>query len=648
MELKVKKNCSFMRGLSNHSNIYIYNNYDDTKLFFEKNDQEFLLSIEKLISFFTRPKVVLRLYNENNEIINIGTQKVHFESNTYLKQNNHNYYIFIDSKRNLSLIYNKKPSLNYFYNKDAVYKGSSVDNGTVNLNFEFSVKYFKPTTLKASIVVRKTKESKSFNVNNFVVSELTSNKYKIRASLRLDIEDIQLLIGENNDISNYDFHVYDVFFHFEVNELPLTDLTPKIAFNKSEEKIYNDENWINYDNNNMLLVRFYRTFHGYLSFKLSVIPKETYHYYRQNVILNHKPIKKSKPTIVCIEYPSSAQDNGLAFFEYLLKNYSNKYNIYYVIHKNSADLDNLKQYKDNVIFYKTAENLKVLYEADIICHTHTSYYILPFRVNELERELATKKRVFLQHGIIGVRDLRYMYGRKKHERFTDLFVVSSSREKKIITNNYGFSPNEVILTGLPRFDLLIEESKNNKLNINQKKKVLIMPTWRPGLDNLSDEEFKKTNYYKTFTSLINNESIKKLANLNDVEFMIFMHRNFQKYNHLFKSNFVKILSDIDHNIKDLLYDSSLLITDYSSVALDFAIMRRKVIYYQPDTIMETSLNPSSTMELPGIIVENEQKLLEELKNFRFDSGIKLSSIYKFNDTKACRRIFKKMKKQFKL
>ena len=99
--------------------------------------------------------------------------------------------------------------------------------------------------------------------------------------------------------------------------------------------------------------------------------------------------------------------------------------------------------------------------------------------------------------------------------------------------------------------------------------------------------------------------------------MIFMHRNFQKYNHLFKSNFVKILSDIDHNIKDLLYDSSLLITDYSSVALDFAIMRRKVIYYQPDTIMETSLNPSSTMELPGIIVENEQKLLEELKNFRF-------------------------------
>lgn len=39
MELKVKENCFIMRGLSNHSNIYIYNNYDDTKLFFEKNEK---------------------------------------------------------------------------------------------------------------------------------------------------------------------------------------------------------------------------------------------------------------------------------------------------------------------------------------------------------------------------------------------------------------------------------------------------------------------------------------------------------------------------------------------------------------------------------------------------------------------------------
>ncbi|WP_432755823.1 CDP-glycerol glycerophosphotransferase family protein [Staphylococcus equorum] len=175
-----------------------------------------------------------------------------------------------------------------------------------------------------------------------------------------------------------------------------------------------------------------------------------------------------------------------------------------------------------------------------------------------------------------------------------------------------------------------------------------MPTWRPGLDNLTDEEFKKTEYYKAFYSLINNGFIKNLADQKNIEFTIFMHRNFQKYNHLFNSSFVKTLSDRDHNIKDLLYDSSLLITDYSSVALDFAIMRRKVIYFQPDIIMESNLNASDNIKLPGIIVKNEGMLLEELKSFKFNSNIDLSNIYKFKDKKARKRIFKQMKRQFNI
>lgn len=647
MELLVKNKCFIMKTAS-YSNIYLYNDHEDTKLYFHKKDGEFLLSIEKLIAFFIVPKRILKLYDENNNVINVSKEKIKFGNNTYLKQEDHTYYIFLDSEDNLSIIYNKKPSLNFLYNKDAKYKGSSVDKEVINLKFEFSVKHFKPTSLRASIIVRKSKKSKSFKINNFTVSDISINEFKISATLKLDKEDIKLLIGENPDISNYDFNVYDIFFHYEINEFPLTNLMPKISFNKNDEFIYNDENWIDYDDENVILCRSYRTFHGYLSFKLSILPKETYQYYKQNIILNYKNIKKNKPTIVCIEYPSSAQDNGLAFFEYLLENYSDKYNVYYVIHKNSPNLENLKKFKSNVIFYKTPENLRVLYEADIICHTHTSYYILPFRVNELERELSTKKRVFLQHGIIGVRNLQNMYGRKPNERFTDLFVVSSKREKDIITSDYGFKSNEVILTGLSRFDSLIKERKNNKLKVKKKKKVLIMPTWRPGLDNLTDEEFKQTEYYKAFFSLINNRFIKDLANKNNIEFNIFMHRNFQKYNHLFNSNFVKILSDNDYNIKDLLYDSSLLITDYSSVALDFAIMRRKVIYFQPDIIMENKSIGFDNIKLPGIIVKNENMLLEELKSFKFDSNIDLSNIYKFRDTRARKRIFKQMKKQFNI
>lgn len=274
------------------SNIYVYNDQNDTKLFFTKRNEEFLLSIENLIAFFTTPEIILNLYNENNEIINIKKQKVKFENNTYLKQKNHTYYIFINSEDNLSLLYNKKPSLNFFYNKDAIYKGASVKKDIINLKFEFSVKHFKPISLRSSIIVRKTKKSKSFKINDFEISEISPNGYKVFATLKLDIEDIKLLLGEDADISNYDFHVYDVFFHYEIEELPLTNLMPKISFSKKEEYIYKDENWIDYDEKNKLLLRFYRTFHGYLSFKLSVLPQETYQYYKKKIILNYRPVKK--------------------------------------------------------------------------------------------------------------------------------------------------------------------------------------------------------------------------------------------------------------------------------------------------------------------------------------------------------------------
>ncbi|MEX6216477.1 CDP-glycerol glycerophosphotransferase family protein [Mammaliicoccus sciuri] len=331
-----------------------------------------------------------------------------------------------------------------------------------------------------------------------------------------------------------------------------------------------------------------------------------------------------------------------------MKNYSKKYNVYYIVNENSTDLRNLENYKENVVFYKSPENLKVLYEADIICHTHTSYYTLPFRANELERELGTKKRVFLQHGIIGVRNLRGMYARKPHERFTDLFVVSSEREKNIIVNGYGFSEDEAILTGLPRFDLLIKEKRNIIKKLKKKKKILLMPTWRPGQDVLSDEEFMKTDFYKTFMNLINSEKFKELIATNKYSVDLFLHRNFQKYNHLFKSDVVNTLSNQQHDIKNLLYESNVMITDYSSVGLDFAIMGKKVLYYQPDQIMENQLKSINNIDLPGKVVTSDDELINQLKVLKADSNIDLSNLYKFKDKKACDRIMSYMIKQFNI
>lgn len=58
----------------------------------------------------------------------------------------------------------------------------------------------------------------------------------------------------------------------------------------------------------------------------------------------------------------------------------------------------------------------------------------------------------------------------------------------------------------------------------------------------------------------------------------------QKYIDKFstKSNRIKIVNNQNSEIRDLLIESAVMITDYSSVGMDFAYMKKPVIYYQFD------------------------------------------------------------------
>src|SRR5699024_4732034 len=63
-----------------------------------------------------------------------------------------------------------------------------------------------------------------------------------------------------------------------------------------------------------------------------------------------------------------------------------------------------------------------------------------------------------------------------------------------------------------------------------------------------------------------------------------IHRNFEKYLHLFESSssLIEIAETYSFDIQDLIIESDLLITDYSSVSIDYAYMKKPVFYYQFD------------------------------------------------------------------
>src|SRR5699024_9223804 len=238
--------------------------------------------------------------------------------------------------------------------------------------------------------------------------------------------------------------------------MPISNYAPRIKGNSSNILDENDEIWGVFDDINMMLLKIYFTDHSNLSCRLFLVPKLTYSYYLKMKQINVQTQQKSKPTIICCEYPEKAQDNGYVFFKYLIKNYADNFNIYYLISDNSKDIKNLNGYERNLIQYKSVEHIKLFEKADLIIHSHTPNYALPFFTNFLENKVKEKNKLFLQHGVIASKDVSHIYGRKPTNEFTNLFVVSSEREKKEVFEKYNYPLEDIILTGLPRFDTIME------------------------------------------------------------------------------------------------------------------------------------------------------------------------------------------------
>jgi CDP-glycerol glycerophosphotransferase (TagB/SpsB family) len=180
-----------------------------------------------------------------------------------------------------------------------------------------------------------------------------------------------------------------------------------------------------------------------------------------------------------------------------------------------------------------------------------------------------------------------------------------------------------------------------------------MPTWRKYLKGFSETEFKSSEYYQRFTSLLCNKSLHCLLDQYDYDLVFYPHYEIQRYIHLFSSNHprVVIAGFANYDVQELLLESSLLLTDYSSVFFDFAYMKKPVIYYQfdYDTFRRRHYNEGYfdyyTMGF-GDVKTTEDELLSAIRNV-LEAGCVMDEKYKrisddffkLNDTHNCERIY---------
>ena len=320
--------------------------------------------------------------------------------------------------------------------------------------------------------------------------------------------------------------------------------------------------------------------------------------YEANIIAGNKPARKllkyrrialeetleghkGKEIWLISDRTTIAGDNGEALFAYLSEHPQKDVEPVFVISKDSPDFERMKQY-GRVVDFGSDEHIELHMRASKVISSAADDFVF----NRLGRYRFLTKNyehfdfVFLQHGVTQ-NDISSWLNR--YNKNIALFITVSQNEYDSIVNNpaYAYDSSRVALSGFPRHDSLLAAAKLNQ----PQKKVLIAPTWRDNIAGAVNQDlgtreenpsFEQSEYFSFFNGLLNDKRLEDAAFSMGFEIDFLIHPAFAQEAHKFSSPFARIATE--YNYREEFLSSALMLTDYSSVAFDFALLKRPVLY----------------------------------------------------------------------
>ena len=349
--------------------------------------------------------------------------------------------------------------------------------------------------------------------------------------------------------------------------------------------------------------------------------------------------------LIC-EDGQTARDNGYYFYKYMREKHSSE-PCYYVINKSSTDYNIVKKYNNIIQFGSLKHWLYYLSSKyNISNHKHGNpcqplFYIIHVLLG------LYNNRVFLQHGITKD-DSPWLYYKNTKFRY---FFCGAKDEYEYIKEKFGYPSENLIYSGFARFDSLHECYVDKKM-------ILVMPTWRNwmGGNYYSDDDFIKSDYYLKWNSFLNNKELIELLEKNDSKMIFYPHQHVQKYLKYFNSKSTRItIADVSKlDIQTALKTSQYLITDYSSVFMDFAYMEKLSIFYQFDyekyrkyQLQEGYFKYENGF---GPVYKTESALIKGIES-SLKKGIdekylkRMHNFFEIRDKKNCERIYDVLKNE---
>ncbi|BBU31768.1 hypothetical protein BTHE68_55020 [Burkholderia sp. THE68] len=276
-----------------------------------------------------------------------------------------------------------------------------------------------------------------------------------------------------------------------------------------------------------------------------------------------------------------ADDNAEHLYRYLQESRP-EINAFFLLARSSHDWKRLKREGFRLVPFGGLRHKLLMLNCSHFASSHIDAYILNVVSPKLFGSL-DYRLTFLQHGVT-MHDMSDWFNSKA----IDCLVTSAPREFDSIASAgtpYKFSTREVVLSGFPRHDRLVRAPLQQKI-------VLVMPTWRKSLMGATvpgtsrrdmNRNFAESTYFQEWNGLLRSDALSDLARAHGYRIVFYPHANVQSYGHLFDlPDNVELLLHNDGSIQDVFESAAVMITDYSSVGFEFALMRRPIVYFQFD------------------------------------------------------------------
>lgn len=292
---------------------------------------------------------------------------------------------------------------------------------------------------------------------------------------------------------------------------------------------------------------------------------------------------RAKPLWLIMDRTDRADDNGEAFFKYMQQH--KEVDTYFVIREQCKDFKRLQEIGNVVPLYSEKHFLLTLLAECVISSQCNGFVENPFWDNaKYFRDLYHRPHlIFLQHGVI--KDDMSPTLNRFHTNLKGFVTSTVAEYQSILEYPYHYGEESIWLTGLPVFD---------SLQNNDRRYIVIAPTWRKELmvQQWKEERLEmvwipkgnieSSDYYKRYRELIRDPELKKACRENAYTLVFKPHPLMEPYlGGIVEDTEVRYMGG-EISYRDVLSMGSLMVTDYSSLAFEFAYLGKSTLYYPFD------------------------------------------------------------------